>query len=195
MSVNRQSAGATRRDPGGPLVRATATCLLLGLLSQPLVGQSSAYTPKFELPTRTQVLAICFGQSDCAPCREPALKAALHDMKPLLLEQANRSARDFSTLGVALDWDLEAGLSLLEPLTELDEVAVGANWMNAAAIRWIWQDSTSRAGIPQIVLVERTVAVGGTGIAVGPDRLLKRVIGADAIRAWVAQGAPLPPSR
>ena len=175
-------------------MRALPLLLLAGFLARPLVSQSSPYTPRNELPTRTQVLAVYFGQSDCAPCKEPALKAALHQMKPLLLDQATRTHRDFSTLGVALDWDLQAGLSVLEPLSELDEVAVGANWMNAQAVRYIWQDSTARAGIPQVVLVERTVGVGGNGISVSPDRLLKRFVGADVIEAWVAQGAPLPPS-
>jgi hypothetical protein len=168
--------------------------LSLAATASQLVAQDPAYTPRTDLPTRTQVVAVYFGQSECAPCRTPELKDALHRMKPLLLAQATRSGRDFSTIGVALDWDLALGLKVLEPLAELDEIAVGANWMNAEAVRHIWQDSTAQPGLPQVLVLERTVGTGNTGIAVGPDKVLKRLVGAGAIETWVAQGAPLPPS-
>jgi len=164
------------------------------LLCASALSAQETYTPGTDLPTKPQILAIYFGATSCAPCQTPELKAALHQMKPLLLQQANATGHAFAMLGVALDWSIPEGLALLEPLGEFDEVAVGANWTNLAAVRYIWGDTTATAGLPQIVIVERQLDPGRSGIAVGPERLVKRVLGAGAIESWVAQGAPLPPS-
>jgi hypothetical protein len=77
----------------------------------------------------------------------------------------------------------------LQPLEEYDEVSVGSNWANLAAVRYIWSDTTATPGLPQVVLVERHVLPGARSIGVGPERILGRVVGADAIERWVAQGA------
>jgi hypothetical protein len=172
-------------------MRSYCLILVLAALTRGLGAQEGAYRPREELPSRPQIVAIYFGQTECVPCLRSELKAALHQMKPLLLQQATSANRDFASIGVALDWDLRAGLKLLEPLDELDEVSVGANWLNGQAIRHMWQDSTAQPALPQVIILERTVGEGSSAIAVGPERLLKRLVGAGAIEAWVARGAPL----
>jgi hypothetical protein len=170
--------------------------LLLPLLLLSAAGLSAQerYTPGTDLPTKPQILAIYFGATSCVPCQTPEFKAALHQMKPLLLQQATATGHAFAMLGVALDWSIREGLAFLEPLREFDEVAVGANWTNLAAVRYIWGDTTATPGLPQIVIVERQLDPGRSGIAVGPEHLVTRLVGAGAIQSWVAQGAPLPPS-
>jgi hypothetical protein len=171
-----------------------ATLLAGLLLSGAQLAAQETYTPTTDLPTKPQLLALYVGASWCGPCLTPEMKVAVHRMKPLLARRATETGRVFAAIGVALDWTISDGLTFLQPLEEYDEVVVGANWTNLVAVRYIWADSTATPGLPQVILLERTVEPGKSGIAVGPERVVKRIVGADAIERWVAQGAPLPVS-
>lgn len=153
---------------------------------------AQGYAPARTLPTRPQVVAIYIGSTDCIPCRSPELKAALQVMKPTLRHVADSLGRDFSAVGVALDWQVDSGVAFLQPVAEFDEIVVGNNWTNLAAQRFIWEDPSGAPAMPQLLVVERTVAQTGMRMEFGPPRVLKRLLGAEQIRGWVRAGTPLP---
>jgi hypothetical protein len=112
-------------------------------------------------------------------------------MKPLLEANARKAGWSFATVGVALDWHPTAGVALLQPIEEFDEIIVGNNWTNSAAQQFIWADTSAAPGLPQVVLVQRKVTPGADRIAITDQRVISRLVGAGQIQAWVAQGARL----
>ena len=152
----------------------------------------TAYTPSMEVPNGRQVVAVYIGATTCGPCRRPETKAAIARMKPLVAAHAKQSGAAFSAMVVSLDWDLKGGLEFVQSLGAFDEYVFGASWVNTAAQRFFWSDSLAAPSIPQVIVFERTVKLPtGTRITIGPDRMLRRVVGDSAIRAWVRAGAPI----
>ena len=173
--------------------RGSATMLLVAL-SATLgcgAGPTSEFTPRPEIAEGEQLIVVYIGATFCVPCQQPSLKAAVRQMKPLLQAQADSTRRHLSTVGVSLDWDVPAGLSMLEPITEYSEVIVGSNWLNSGVERFIWADTTAPPSLPQVVLVARQVEMGAR-VTLSGERLLARFDGASAIEAWVRQGARIP---
>lgn len=74
----------------------------------------------------------------------------------------------------------------------MDEVTVGDNWKNSAAVELMEQGSASASAVPQIIIAERSVRPDGGALTVSGEHVLARYIGPDAIEAWVQQGAPIP---
>lgn len=154
-------------------------------------GPTAEFTPRRELAEGEQVVVVYIGATFCVPCQQPSLKAAVRRMKPLLQAQADSTRRHLSTVGVSLDWDVPAGLSMLAPITEYSELIVGSNWLNSGVERYIWADTTAPPSLPQVVLISRQVEMGAR-VTLNGERLLARFDGASAIEAWVRQGARIP---
>jgi hypothetical protein len=112
-------------------------------------------------------------------------------MKVLLAGKAKATGRSFTTIAVALDWDVDEGLAFLRNFGKFDEILVGRNWTNEGAIRYIWHDFPGRPSVPQVVVLVRSVDVGKRTLSVVGERVLTRQIGVDEIRDWVAKGVPL----
>ena len=170
-----------------------AAGVALAIGAQPVRAQDSVYHAKHVEPHGPQVVAIYIGATDCAPCVWPPLKEAVHAAWPLLEAQALKAGLAFATLGIAMDEDVTSGVALLQPLDQFDEVAIGAGWVNHGVADYIWADTSATSGIPQIVVVQRTVGTSSdkSEWSVSPYQVLDRHTGADAIRRWVAQGAPV----
>jgi len=66
--------------------------------------------------------------------------------------------------------------------------------LNELIIRYVWRDHVGQAGISQMVIVERTVAQGRRGMTIGPDKVLFRALGPEAMESWLKAGLPLPES-
>jgi hypothetical protein len=112
-------------------------------------------------------------------------------MKPLVAAQATARGLTFRAIGVAQDWDLKAGVTFLEPLGAFDQVVIGDNWTNIGVEQFVLRDSQAEMAMPQIVILERTVKLGKR-VTVTEPHVLKRIVGGEAIPAWVAAGAGLP---
>lgn len=111
-------------------------------------------------------------------------------MKPLLAAQARQHGVALSVIGIADDWDLTSGARFLEPLGAFDQVVIGGNWTNLGIEHFILRDTLTEMSMPQVVVVERTVALG-KGITVSEPRVLRRISGGEGIPVWVAAGAPI----
>lgn len=154
-------------------------------------AQDTSYVPSKEYPNGKQLVAVYFGANWCAPCRKPAMKAAVQQMKPLLAAQAKQSGAEFAAIAVVLDRDLKSGLEFVAPLGAFDEYVFGSDLTSTAAQRFIWDSSEPLPMVPQVLVFERTVHVErNKPMVFSPDHVLRRVAG-DSIPIWVKSGAPI----
>jgi hypothetical protein len=76
-----------------------------------------------------------------------------------------------------------------------DEISVGGNWTNSAVVRYLGGDfgpAYPKAGVPQVIVLEREIDQQITSLHVSPERELARYVGTRDIWNWARQGAPLP---
>jgi len=196
MSSSSPSPHPGPRSRAAAAVRrcAVVALLALSLPTAPAGAQTpadTAYVPSMQLPEGRQVVAVYLGAQSCGPCRQEATKAAILRMKPLLAAQARRSGAAFAAKVVSLDWDLKTALEFVQPLGAFDEYLLGANWVSSAAERYFWSDSLTAKALPQVIVLERTVAAGARGITFGPEQVVRRVYGDSGIIQWVRAGAPM----
>src|SRR5690606_33057748 len=96
-----------------------------------------------------------------------------------LMEEGRKFGIQVTLIGVALDWDINAGLRFLQSAGRFDEISVGRNWLNSHAVSHIWRDLPGPPVIPQIVVVDRTVRVDNDFITISIDSVVSRVVGVD----------------
>ena len=147
----------------------------------------------YDIREGTDVVMAYFGGTTCFACNIPEFKAAVDRAKVLLAERAEQDGKTFVALGVALDPGVATGLEFLATAGPFDEVAVGRNWFNSAALAHLWREEgldDRRIGLPTIVVFEREMEKGPV-ISASAPRYLVELAGADTIMVWVADGAPL----
>lgn len=101
--------------------------------------------------------------------------------------RAERAHAVVSTVGVAFDERVAAGIARLKEFGAFDEVIVGRNWLNTAATTYIWRDFPGPSAQPQVVLLTEPLHIGQQGVVVGQARVLERRIGFDGLREWRSQ--------
>lgn len=138
-----------------------------------------------------ELVLVFIGSSKCGASAVPALPAALDSIRASAARYAASVHDQFSSLGIAVDQQPNDGLLFLKKFGVFDQIAVGHNWLNAAAISYIWRETPGPGSLPQVVLVERQLDVTGDGVSVGADRILARKTGSDGLIRWAAQGAPI----
>ena len=139
----------------------------------------------------TDVVMAYFGGTTCFACNIPEFKAAVDRAKVLLAQRAEREGKTFVALGVALDPGVASGLDFLAAAGPFDEVAVGRNWFNSAALAHLWREEgldDRRIGLPTIVVFERDMDTRPV-VTTSAPRYLVELAGADTIIAWVKAGA------
>jgi hypothetical protein len=157
-----------------------------------LTLSAMAFRPATPPEVTREVIAVYVGT--VGTDQQSGMISAVRDMKSALARQATATGRRFVSRGVSIEPSVEAGLAHLNLLGSFEEVSVGGNWTNSAVVRYLGPDfsDTSKAVIPQVILLERHVAVVDAMLDVGPEREIGRYIGTSAISAWVRRGAPLP---
>lgn len=164
--------------------------LLLTLFSITYVlAQSPTYKPKHEIPKGIELVAVYIGANDCVPCHDANMKNAFRKMKDMLAERSAKKGQRFAVTGVSLDWDVETGIKFLSDIGPFDQVIIGKNWTNNAALEYIWNDPSGQPAIPQIVIFQREVRETEGRISMSGFRVLKRQFGAKGIINWISKGA------
>lgn len=158
---------------------------------------SGPYTPLFRTREGSELTMIYIGSSGCAPSNLKGLPEAVEELKVEVRDKAGRNGRGFTAIGVARDWDVDAGLDHLRKFGKFDEVMAGRNWLNSGVRRYVWEEIPGEAATPQVLVVERFVgdpapAAQGIQYGIKDERIIIRKVGADEILEWVHQGAPLP---
>ena len=164
--------------------------------SGPALAQE--YRPAYEehngaLGRGSEIVLVYFGMTDCVPCHDPEFKTALEQAKVALAERAAERGQSFAAVGVALDWDVAEGFDFLREAGAFDEVAIGRNWENAAALTHLWRPEGLEdrpIAIPSVMVFEREVSSDGPISASEPVYLFQAV-GAPSLVEWVSAGVPL----
>jgi len=143
-------------------------------------------------PGPLELVAVVVSSRWCAPCNRPEYKTAIRKMKVLVARQAAAKSESFAAIGLGLDWNTDTAWRYFASLGQFDELVLGRNWRNTGVITYVWRDSATTPGIPQVIILRRHVTESQTRLAVSPDSVLTRIAGAKQIVDWVARGAPVP---
>lgn len=180
MSVHRQ--WAERAVTAGILI-------LVGSVALRAVGPSASPGRQTAIRTGTETVLVFIAATTCSGIERPELLRAINTIRERLDGEAERAGSRLVTLGVSLDWHLPDGAKLLERFGPFDAILVGRGWMNTGAVLYIWREFPGRAGIPQVLVFERSVKKGDA-IEVTDERMLYRFVGAARIEAWASSMGP-----
>ncbi len=133
------------------------------------------------LEAGTELVAVYIGANWCLPCRTPLLKEAVRGINARLAEHAAAEDKQFFSIGVAVDLDVEQGIELLRGTDSFNEIVVGRNWANSAVIEHIWSFYELRPALPQFIVFEREVDVRPRARKFGEKRVIQRLVGAEEI--------------
>jgi hypothetical protein len=138
---------------------------------------------------RPELVLIYFGSSTCSPCIDPGFKVALARLKAVVADLARSEHRTFRSIGVSIDWELDAGVKFLSECGPWNEIVVGNNWYNSAVTEHFWNQAGSDAALPQVLIVARSFNVSGNRYVPGPKSYLVRLIGKLEVDNWTAMAS------
>jgi hypothetical protein len=143
--------------------------------------------------TYAELVLVYLGSSGCAASNAAFLPAAVAQLQKRLAMEASKHGMVFTSIGVAKDASVHAGLDHLDRTASFDEIAVGGSWRNVAIQRYVFGKVPGRPATPQLVLLERRVS-GATARVEDVDVLLRKV-GSTTIRRWSeGPGDRVPPT-
>lgn len=163
-------------------VRAAAT--------QKTEGNATSVVRALRLPSGETWLVVYLAASWCAASQAPSLPQNLRDAVARVRGDTTRGP--VSTLGVALDWDPQLGWEYLAKFRVFDEVAIGRNWANIGATRFVWQAGPPVPTLPQIAIVRQSWRSDSLGVALLSESIVQRIVGPEAIQAWADTVSVLP---
>ncbi len=157
------------------------------------------YLPAYRRVAGPQILMVYVGNSQCVWSEDASLPDAVERIKVRLAEQAEKQGMSFKAVGVALDWQAEAGLEHLENFGRFDEISSGYNWANTLALEYLWSDREVSPSTPQILVYERYLVAPRDSTdpllyaEEGPRRILVKR-GLAEIVDWAESGVSVPGS-
>lgn len=153
-------------------------------------ARTAAYAPSYTVREGPEVVLVFIGASFCGAHKRPGFAETVEWAKVELARRTVAQGKQFSAVGISLDWKPAEALAFLERFGSFDQVSLGRNWTNDSALRYIWKDLPGEPVVPQILVIERYVETTPS-IDIRDERVVKRIAGADQIATWVEQGAPL----
>lgn len=142
-------------------------------------GQPSGFNYQYSSWSWTLIAFVPQGED---PEYRSLLRASVAAVESLVPEGIT-----FSTVGVDLGWDNRRGVKNLGYYGPFDEIIAGRNWLNTAAVAYMWRDLPGMAAIPAVLLIAEPLRVQPTYHTVGAPLELVRVIGTDGLQAWEAR--------
>jgi hypothetical protein len=171
-------------------MRHVLALVAVACLSAVPLGAQERYTPAFDNPRGSELVAVYISSSRCIGNRAAGLHEAIEAAKVRLAQRAKSEGRTFRAVGVSLDWAPDTGLAYLKEFGQFDELVIGSNWFNLGATNFVFGDSTGRPSIPQLLVYERTINTSNPRrLAFGAPHVLLRIVGGDSIVARVNDGA------
>lgn len=135
-------------------------------------------------------LIVFIGSSACLSSTRDSLRSDLRVLGTKVLVKQPRAAPRMILIGVSVDYDVKAGTQYLNSLYPFQEIVAGRGFLNSASSLFILGQVSPALSVPQIVVLDRMIQVDSSSISVQQAKLVRRVIGADSIHAWVSKGAP-----
>ncbi|MFO7893209.1 MAG: hypothetical protein R6U63_05720 [Longimicrobiales bacterium] len=161
------------------------------------IPRALAYAPTFDVQSGQQIQLVYVGHSDCPWCNHSDLPGLVDTAKVLLKNRARAHGYGFSAIAVTADNRIEECLGHIEALGRFDAIACGAGWGNGLLLKYVWTaDLPALPGTPTLMVYQRNLMVPGESnvdLAYAETDLtrLHTLKGLEAIREWVADGAPL----
>lgn len=170
------------------------------LLVSSVTAYAQDYAPRHHFPGGgSEVLLIFISTSTCTGNSEDRLDEVVRGMKVHLRDRVEPTNRAFFAVGAAAEWSIAQGVDYLlrgvspgystKAFGAWDEIWVGRDWLNNAAVEHMWRGD-GRSTVPQLIVLERQVVLGERGIEVGANTVLARVVGSKAIVEWFDRGLP-----
>jgi hypothetical protein len=170
-----------------------ATCTLAAyggfVGADALIHSHGSDRTRASLPNGATLEAVFVGASTCEASRSSALPRAVRGALALLRDSAAAVGVQFASIGLALDWGPSEGIRWLGRVAHFDEVVAGRSWANLGAIDYLWRDSLGVPAMPQLIVATRTILSDRTRVRATRPQAILRLIGAGAIRDWVAEHA------
>jgi hypothetical protein len=181
-----------------PLIGALIPDPTFAQAQQPSVRPKPATTaegPNQRTPSGRELIVYFVSSTSCVANTQPGFYDNVRRMVSSVRRVGRATNTHVTLTGLSVDWDSRAGVEYMQQFGEFDELVAGRNYFNSVATRLFFVDSLARAGIPQVVIIERSVHMPPRGSSDYPrfsaERIVKKVEGADAIADWVARGTPL----
>jgi hypothetical protein len=160
--------------------------------TQRLLASHDAYQPAAAIKGGTELVVVYIGSARCAWSNRPELPGALERIKLLTQAKANHRALRFVSLGVSKDVLVRDGLKHLAKFGGFDEIATGHGVLNAAMLKYVFQDIRGVPATPQVLVTARISDYYKTTPAIRNEQLLIRRVGLAEILEWERDGAPIP---
>jgi hypothetical protein len=148
----------------------------------------------------SEVVLVFISNSVCTGNGTGRLDEAIRTSKTELRARVAEEGHTFYSIGAAVEWDIEGGIAYLVDGTapgytqkefgSWDEIWVGRDWLNNAAIEHMWRADRVSV-IPQLIVLQRSVVLQEDGPSVGTSHVLSRVRGSAEIVRWFDAGMPL----
>ena len=172
---------APARETVGRLWSVALLVLVLGCVDGDSVNTVNRSARRAVSRGGDQYVLVFLGGAGCGMCNTPDLPGMVRAVVDSVSTYASTHGKQFSSIGVSLDWSLPVGMEYLEGIHTFDEVIIGSNWLNTGVVRYVWRDLPGQPSIPQVIVLERTIQVGESTFTVGPEQVLTRAIGVEQI--------------
>ena len=132
-------------------------------------------------------IAVILLSSVCPACqKEPEAGA----VKRLLRESLQRGVRPYM-VAIAMDEDPIEGIRFLASYGSFDELSAGGGWLNSVVVQRVWGDSLTLGALPQIITVERSIAIDEAGRMHVVDIPTGRYLGLTEMASWLERLSPV----
>ena len=135
-----------------------------------------------------------FASSTCSACNDPKMLEAFPRVAVALAQQASAKGARLSLTGVGIDPNPKQSLRYFDKIdVDFNELIVGRNWSNSAALRYLWGEFPGEPATPQLLVMARRLSdPSNSVVSVLSERVLLRIIGVDKILRWLASDTPMP---
>ena len=139
---------------------------------------------------KENVVMVYIGSSTCNYSNDKRLPSIVENIKSKVLKLALSENKGFTTIGIAIDWNIQDGFNHLNKIGNFNEILVGNNWFNHGSSKYFFNDSLSIPGTPQILLIKRSYShhdkSGENSISykISSDSLISKFVGIEDLIKW-----------
>lgn len=112
---------------------------------------------------RHEYVFLLITSTSCPAATNPEGVSTLQKLIAEYEAIANEQNAVFVKHAIGIDWDVEEGFGIIQSIGSFDEVSIGRNWINEAAMSHIWNDEETQPSVPQVLVFTRDVI--GHGMA------------------------------
>lgn len=144
------------------------------------------------LSSGPEIAVVFLVSSNCGASKTPGFASAFESLRDSVTARAQREGARTRMIGVAVDPTVGDGLDVLEQFGHFDEITLGGGWLNVASQKYMWGRFAGKAGVPQVLILQRRLHIQGSDFRVAEETFVIRKVGTDELLAWAHAGFPWP---